>query len=321
MSMISAGALTRLVAEARPPPVAQYRGLSDHRISVGRFVPQNPDVPSFLLGTFNALNPFFVKNMNNFDCDEYPFPGIGPKDLSQGAGLDKSLCALPELYHERWDRVLEMILDFMQPFRILCIQECWKDLELQLSRHCAGRFEMFAQAVPLSKKSYNLTLVGCGLREYVTLGASTERSLTVKFTGNDVLIHNVHLPFKTADAHATVKECLAMEYGAGHLFVGDFNVQTQPLNPEIIREGVNTETLEEFVKHYLPVVPSFLPHPEHWTNWNVRKNCVVPERNWDHFDNIMWMTICDSDAKFWRLVEPISVKPFDFAEESMTFSV
>lgn len=286
--MKSAKELTAIVAEAKADR-ANFKGVSDHtpHAQLVEF-PKGlrfPNSLKFVLATFNVLNPAYMFYQNGIPLDGKPLPDW--LKMEDQAGLEDLLSSDPLLQPERELRVRASITAFVKQHKsvVVCLQECWRGLyeDLALDLQDCLFFKDLS-----SDKSFRLTIVR-GLPDCEII--NSERT-SIKFARH-VIVHNVHMAFATQKSIDQVKNCLAMPERpvwdaiaqCHHFIVGDFNVQTQPLSVKVKEEGVCTETLEDFAKHFND--PLFAVHPRGWTNWNVRKNCATPEKNWDHFDNIM----------------------------------
>ena len=281
--MLTAKALTELVAQAKPDRAA-YCGVSDHMPHVQQISYKRQ---TFVLGTFNVLNPAFMYYQNGV-----PPPGESlPKQfrLEDQRGLEHLPSSQPERQTEREAIILNAILDFMKKTErtVLCLQECWSGLTngLLLQKESIG-FEVIV-GCPIYEKSYNVTLVSKQL-EYTVVN-NTKKSITIEL--GSMAISNVHLEFSSIATLALLKKLLQEPAGAEHHWVvGDFNVQTQPLSPALIYEQVNTATLCDVAQNIMYETkrePWFAVHPRRWTNWNNRANCSRHEQNAEHFDNLM----------------------------------
>jgi hypothetical protein len=270
---------------------ADYRGLSDHRPNVHCL--KAPDGSVLKIGTWNVLNPKYVMYANMTPPPGKELPSFCTVD--DQAGLENLPQFAPEVQVERAALVVESILAFFteHPTRtVLCLQEAWPELEEKLS--ASGR----CTALNLeSTASFCLTLISSDLEFEKTMSLNCGHAF--KLRGSTYTIANFHLCFDTSASNAAVKE--ALERGA-NIILGDFNVQTKPISAATIAEGSNL-TLEEYVAALGIDDIKFLPHPDGWTVFNVRKNLAENrEQNQDHFDNIMLMGV-QAEA------EPIDFNP------------
>jgi hypothetical protein len=306
--MKSAKELTAIVAESKADR-ENFKGVSDHcphaQLLEFRKGERFPNGLKFVLATFNVLNPAYMFYQNGITLDGTPLPAW--LKMEDQAGLEHLPSSDPRLQPERELRVRASIAAFVKQHKtaVVCLQECWRGLYEGLVldlRDCV----FFKDQT--SEKSFRLTIVR-GLPDCETVNPECT---SIRFARH-IIVHNVHMAFATQKSIDQVKTCLAMPLRDAmlpvahchHFIVGDFNVQTQPLSERVKEEGVCTETLVEFASHFND--PLFLVHPSGWTNWNVRKNCANPDKNWDHFDNIMlwrhaWIELPASAPVQWDVI-------------------
>jgi hypothetical protein len=277
--MKTAKVLTSIVAGSKADR-GNFKGVSDHTPHAQRFT--FPDGFSFVLATFNVMNPAYLFYQNGIPLEGKPLPDW--LKMEDQAGLENIPSSDPLRQDDRENYIFHSILNFIEAHDklVLCLQECWPWLESRLQDFARRTpFDVFAEDARAvgNAKSFRVTIVR-GIENYEMADVPG----TAIRIGEGIVVCNVHMAFKTEDTISQVKACLTIP-GDYRFVVGDFNVQTQYLSLAVLDEDVCKETLVEFVPRFNQ--PLFAVHPRGWTNWNVCKNCADREKNWDHFDNIM----------------------------------
>lgn len=287
--MFTAKQLTEKVALSRADR-ANYLGVSDHCAHAQRFT--FPSKLQLIIGTLNVLNPAYVYYQSGIPPEGTEIPSW--LNMETQAGLEHCPSSDPKRQVERENIIFASILEFVlqHPTVVLCLQECWPELDRKL-RNSAETLGFTVLSEYDEWKSFRLMVMRGNFTVHGKQAVGIE----------DVVVYNVHLPFATEKTIAEVAACgqIPSHYD---FVVGDFNVQTKPLSASLIEEGVCTETLTQFAEHFS--CSTFALHPRGWTNWNVRKNCATPEENWDHFDNIMLISVypVEVEAIDWNVTMP-----------------
>ena len=285
--MFTALQLTKLVAESKACSQINYKSPSDHKSHAQRVKVSNGNEEfEIVVATFNVLNPKYVLYQS----------GIPPKgkelpswiNMETQAGLEQAPASDPKRQAERVSIIFEGILTLFRQHQkvVLCIQECWPELAARLFLQKKNYGFEFAQNVSLKTNNFCLTIISSSL-EY-----EFENEMVILKTPG-IAVANVHLGFSTKENMLKISDLISRNVMPYLFVVGDFNIQTRPLSKEIGQEGVCTAILEQIAKAIQVVdgcTPLFGAHADGWTNWNVRKNCLEPEKNWDHFDNIMLLS-------------------------------
>jgi len=255
----------------------KYNSVSDHVLHAQRFT---IDGNTFVLATFNVTNPDYMCYMNGVPAAGKALPSWF-SGLDNQFGLENRPLSDPNRQEERETIIKNSLQDLINSEEniVLCIQECWDDLYEHLVNEPGGIFG----SRDSSSRSFRAIIWTCNFQAYLI-------QPTVLKIFETITIHNVHLPFKTEDVHTALKDIIRLSDGLTFI-VGDFNVQTQVISENTLKEG-STDTLQELVQKLNASTILFAVHPNGWSNWNVRKNCADRENNRDHFDNIM--LVCEN---------------------------
>jgi hypothetical protein len=326
-SLSTAEQLTELVEKySRQINHDSYDGLSDHmpvaavlECAFGRFL-------QVTLNTLCPL--YYANMSGKPDPDRrYAFDAIletAIRELHQYQNLERSLMAQPENQEQRRAFVLQFILELMRwsPLPVvLCLQECWHELimginEFHAANPAAKNFTVFlpdgvdfGSFDPTKKRpvmAFNATLVSDSIAKFCKVlpvpaneAAANPKvfspfktlRLSIDSSANDdrcCVVHNVHLPFATADNLAVVKNCFAWPAQL-NIVAGDTNIQTRPIKPELVAAGAYTATLTEYCERLSKEGGPrllFVPAPGLVTIFNVRRNSPEGQPNTDQFDHI-----------------------------------
>jgi len=285
--MLNASQLTKRVAESTACSKKDYKTPSDHKPHAQHIKVLNYAGDfDFVLATFNVLNPKYVMYQSGVPPEGKQLPDW--IDMKTQAGLEEAPSSDPSRQVEREKVILEGIKRLFDTNEnvVLCIQECWPKLAAELFvSDISNQFEI-VQDISLKKGNFCLTIIS------KTINYRFHDDLLV-ILDSGVAIANVHLGFSSKDNMLKINQLLHQNVLPWLFVVGDFNIQTRPLSKKIEEEGVCTATLENFanvIQNVDEIEPLFGVHPDGWTNWNLAKNCFNPEKNWDHFDNIMLLS-------------------------------
>lgn len=286
--MITAEELTEAVTFIRSDRGA-YNGVSDHQPHVQCLV-KTGHAP-IVCCTFNVLNPRLIgfTSCVRYVGDMLP-ANITPETQ---AGLEH-IPAVQFGCEDKRQRIIQRELElFMQNNGdrwLLCVQECWKTLRAALLA-TAARFGAHTVSSPKSRtnSSFAVMVVSKGLE--FELQQSEQDSVAVWLFEMQLLVVTAHMNFRTK-INIELLQKLLHGINCDTLVLGDFNVQTQPLSTAAKQQGA-THTLQQlaaWLELQYAVQARFALHPSGFTNYNNRINCVWPEHNEEHMDNIMLLS-------------------------------
>lgn len=296
--------LEQIVRAHRHENPKQFTGVSDHLMHA-----QNVTIESgtFSLATFNVLAEKYKWHINGVQDWRGAPDQFNLKDMQ---GLESQPLAKSQHEFSRKSAIIRMVVRFFENSKthtILCLQECDRLLRNLLQKILKDRPSIrFIEHNESNKTVFNLTLFrGFSSIEQIHPGEIMRVQVDGETRFNLV---NFHGPFKTVDTLNELSNILDRTWRLFPIFiVGNYNVQVMPLSERAKNEG-STITLIELVNSFFAqrqLKCEFAAHRAGWTNWNSRKNCIDPEMNTDHFDNIMMAHCGDKTVAF----SPIKYKP------------
>jgi hypothetical protein len=225
-----------------------------------------------------SISDFWIKSMD----DQAGLEGI-PSSNPDPAEQDRRELAV--------FNGIKAMLDLQNLPFIICLQECDQTLYNRLDSIARDKAFRIETSRPSEEKSYCAMLVSSSFN-HMRVSQHPQR-IAVRLPGFQITICCVHLDFQTTSNLNHIEELFLARGENGLIIAGDYNVQSQPLHPDLIAEGKCTATLTEFadmLQVKTQMTPLFALHPDGFTNWNVRKNCADREHNADHFDHIMLLS-------------------------------
>jgi hypothetical protein len=288
--------LTRAVLASHSNP-SDWQGTSDHRVH-GQIVNlrRGATCISLKLVTFNLLDTRWLKYQNGIWPD-----GKVPSwySLEGQQGLEDTALAQVENQANRERANLEIIKSIFNnetgsvkiPI-VVCLQECGGSLRREIIQFAEtfgiGYNCVMAPELASDEDDKMVLFRGCDLDLRKQTITHSVYVMTFENIFGSLPLVNVHLDFNTEKNIKAFQEITNLcTWG---LVAGDWNIQVKPISESTIKEGSSKTLIEYFGPDSVWKNAVFALHPDHWTNFNCRKNCQDPKNNADHMDNIMFFS-------------------------------
>ena len=308
--LMSVEKLTEFVTQQQWRNTKDYTGVSDHQMHVQLMTIQRQDSPvvKVLLGTFNVLAEVHMWWQTGVRTDDKPLPSW--YKLSDQPGLENTPLANPNNTGRRREAIVRMIEEFFGHDKsypaVLCLQECSREIVDEVRARIPG-LDIIEQFYEVNSRLVTLCQA-VGSFGGTIHDASAIITPIEPNNFDRIYIANCHLDFATAKNEAFFDNLKRLfRFDQPILVIGDYNIPAMPISDKAKNEG-STKTISEMINRHLVGKHHYrydiACHIDGFTNWNCRMNCVDPDANADHMDNILLLHDGSCDVTFTPLSTP-----------------